>query len=271
MPNHSPCRTATLATLAAVLCAPLAAADKPRRAAPTYSTAGVVNSATYLPGSLAPFTLITIFGSDLAAVSAAWESSGPHGGDMPLELGGVVVTVGSLAVPLYYVSPTQINLLAPGSLAAGDVKVRVTRQGQPGPDVVIRLEEVAPELFRTADGYVIAGHADGTAVTPTTPARPGEVVVLYGTGFGRTRMELPARSVPTTASAIVRTADFRLRLDGAEAPAESILYVGVTPYFGGLYQINLRLPEAIGSNPEVRIAIGDRSGQGAGRLAVSVP
>jgi uncharacterized protein (TIGR03437 family) len=35
-------------------------------------------------------------------------------------------------------------------------------------------------------------------------------------------------------------------------------YAGAAPGFIGVYQINLKLPDRIGPNPEVRIALGDR-------------
>ena len=268
MRNHSTLRIAILTTLLACLCAPAPAADTGRRAAPAYAPSGVVNGASYLSGGLAPYTLATIFGSELAFVGAAWESVSPTN-QMPVELSGVTVTMNGMAVPLYFVSPSQINLMIPGAVAPGDVKLRVTRQGVPGPDITVRVEECAPELFRTQGGPLVAAHLDGSPATQEAPARPGEVVVLYATGLGRTLVDLPNRMLPTLAAPIVRLSEFRLTFDGVEVARERILYVGVTPGFGGLYQINVRLPDGLGNDPETRIAIGDRVSQAGLRMAAA--
>jgi uncharacterized protein (TIGR03437 family) len=62
----------------------------------------------------------------------------------------------------------------------------------------------------------------------------------------------------------------RVLLDGQPLPPRSIEYAGITPGYPGLYQINLRLPEAIAKNePELRAILGDQASQSAVSLQVA--
>jgi uncharacterized protein (TIGR03437 family) len=257
-------RAGILAVLAA--CGAVLRADDSRRgAAPAYSESGIVDSAGFTAGALAPYSLATIYGSGLSFGSAA----APAAADLPYSLAGVqVIVAGVYAAQLFYVSESQINLLVPNSLRPGPVTIRVARQGVAGPDVAVTLFEASPALFRTPSGFVIATHADNSAADEASPAKPGEVVVLYAAGLGRTSPELPDRGAPSVAAQIRRKDDLQLLLNGAAVDSKRILYAGITPGWPGLYQINVSLPEDAGPDPEVRIVIGERTSASGLKLAV---
>src|SRR5258708_8634748 len=68
----------------------------------------VVNAASLSSGSVAPGSIITIFGTKLTSgVASATDATKP-----PSTLGGVTVSIGGSAAALFYVSPTQINAVA---------------------------------------------------------------------------------------------------------------------------------------------------------------
>lgn len=68
----------------------------------------VVNAASYDAG-VAPGSIISIFGTGLASQTAQAASV-----PLPATLGGTSVTISGLGnVPLYFVSPTQINAVVP--------------------------------------------------------------------------------------------------------------------------------------------------------------
>ena len=102
---------------------------------------------------------------------------------------------------------------------------------------------------------VIATRLDGSLVTWDAPAHPGEVVVLYATGLGETVPPVIYSNIATGPAPIKQLADFKVMLDGAVVDSSFVLYVGIAPGFGGLYQINLRLPDALGENPEIQIGV----------------
>jgi uncharacterized protein (TIGR03437 family) len=93
-----------------------------------------------------------------------------------------------------FVSPDQINAQLPRDLAAGEYTLLVMRVGEAPIEGKFTVTDCAPGLFRQSyDGqdFVVALHEDGTAVTPQSPARKGELLSLYGTGFGAYKVFLP--------------------------------------------------------------------------------
>ena len=77
---------------------------------PCYSTAGVVNSASYATGWFAPNTFVSIFGRNLAYVTA----NGTPGSEDPTGLfGGVKVLVNTQGAFISYISPNQVNFVLP--------------------------------------------------------------------------------------------------------------------------------------------------------------
>jgi uncharacterized protein (TIGR03437 family) len=251
-------RLAWTATVA--LCACAAATS-----APDYTAAGIVSAANYQPGPFAPNDVLSIFGTGLAWSAEALAAGDIASGTLPFELNGSRVFVANQAVPLYYVSPTQINFMLPSGLGAGDVPLRVVRQGVTGPQVTITLADAAPELFELSD-YALATHTDYSLVTTDMPAHGGETVILFGVGFGKT---LPNPGTGAIASVAAPTAaGVQVLLDGTAVPAAEILYAGLTPGSAGLYQINLTLPDAPGTDPEIRVAMGAQTSRAGLKLAV---
>jgi len=94
---------------------------------PIISTSGVVNAATYASGPVAPNSYVSVFGTDLATVTAAGQ---PAAGGYPTSLFGTRVTFGSTDAQLLYISPLQINAVVPsGVLPGNDTVVTVTLNG----------------------------------------------------------------------------------------------------------------------------------------------
>ena len=240
--------------LVAVVCGlwiPAAVATDPR--APTFSSAGVVNAATG-QATLAPYSVCSIYGTDLFLNGAA---SAMAGAEAPGSLAGVQVVIGSVPAGIFYVSANQINLLIPNSLLPGAYSVRVFRDGvtasQPVPIVI---QEVAPGLFATQPGFAAAFHADSTPVAENSPAVPGEIVVLYGTGLGRTQPDQSDRAFAVSAAQIVHLPDFQVLLDGAAIDPSLVQYAGVSPFSAGLYQVNVRMPGNLAAtNPEIQVSV----------------
>jgi uncharacterized protein (TIGR03437 family) len=221
--------------------------------APSYSSASIVNSASNLPNNYAPNSIISLYGVNLA--------DGPHGvppntSNLPTTLGGVTVYMGSGAASLFYTSPTQINILVPSNLAPGPISVFVVRQGSKGPTATIVLDETAPGLFQASPGMVLATHANGSPINLDSPASPGEVIVIYALGLGRTNPDPAPGQVVLTAAPIQHFKDLAVLFDSVEIDSGLISYAGLAPGFAGLYQINVQVPWDARGTPEVRVAIG---------------
>jgi uncharacterized protein (TIGR03437 family) len=137
---------------------------------------GVGNAAGTTPSTaVAPGSIVSIFGANMASSTAT-----AGDGMLPQTLAGVTVRVGDRLLPLVFASPTQINAVLPVDLAEGQQILTVSPPGQPDVRTVFTVARNAPGLFAT----VI--HEDGSAVTGDSPAIGGELLTVYGTGFGPT-------------------------------------------------------------------------------------
>ncbi len=227
---------------------------------PSYSAASVANAASNVPGSFAPNTFISIYGTNLSFSTAAISAEEIRNGNLPTSLGSTPVRIllsGQFA-DMYYVSPHQVNALIPTHLLPGPVTLQVVLSVRAGPPVTILLEESAPALFEGADRFVIATHGNGPVVTAEAPAAPGEVIVLYATGLGPTSPMTQPNRIPTAPAKLTNFGAFQVWLNGVPLAKERILYAGVTPGFAGLFQINIRLPESAAADPEIRVGTSAR-------------
>jgi uncharacterized protein (TIGR03437 family) len=231
---------------------------------PTVGT--ILNGASYVGGSVTPLSWIAIKGANLAQTTRIWEVRDFVSGNLPTRLDDVSVSIGGKAAYVYFVSPTQINVLVPGTVSRGVVTVEITTSKGKSGSVSVNIEDVAPGLFLfypQENRYVAAVHLDGTYVGPsdllgpdirTAPARAGGIISLYATGVGpleRTIPEGPILSIPVPLLnlPVVTIGGF---------PAE-VLYAGMTS--NGLIQINVRVPDviSIGNIPVGRLPVGDNA------------
>jgi uncharacterized protein (TIGR03437 family) len=197
--------------------------------------------------AIAPNTWLEIKGANLGPVNDVriWQASDFIGGRMPTALDKVSVTVNGKSAYVYYISPTQINVLTPPDAMSGPVQVVVTNNGAASASFTVQAQPASPSLFVFGGGpYVAAEHVDGTLLGPatvypgaSTPARPGETVVLYGNGFGP--VSTPVVSGSSTQSGTL-----------SPLPAIKIGGVAAVVQFAGLiapgeFQFNVTIPSSL--------------------------
>ena len=216
----------------------------------------VVNAGSYQPG-IASGAWISIFGTNLAQSTYLWQASDIVNGALPTSLQGVSVTVNGLPAYVDYVSPTQINALAPDDDTLGPVPVQVTAAGVASNAVTVQKSLFAP-AFLTFDGtHVAALHADYSPIgapnllsgTVTTPAKPGEIILLYGVGFGPATPPQPSGQLVTTAAPLANTV--QVTIGGQTA---LVAFAGLTG--SGLYQFNVTVPNLPNGDAAVVATIG---------------
>lgn len=224
----------------------------PPAAAPILPAGSIVNGANFRAptapgGAVAPGTIVSIFGSNLA-INTAVAPFVP----LPTTLLNTTVTFNSIAAPLFFVSPGQINAQVPFNVAPGAVNVQVTSAGQTTAAQQVQVAAVSPGVFTTNQ----AGSGDGDIlhaqtfqlVTPGNPAVPGEFVLVFGTGFGATNPAvasgMPAPSDPPASTQMTPT----VSVNGIPA---TFNFSGLAPNFVGLYQLNIQVPAntPAGANP----------------------
>jgi uncharacterized protein (TIGR03437 family) len=163
------------------------------------SKAPAIWSVTNAAGSspmIAPNTWVTIMGSSLApaGITRSWAAADFVNGQLPTRLDGVSVTVNSRPAFVSFIDQGQINILTPPDALPASAPVQVTVNGSSSAVFTARTQALSPSLFVINGGaYVAATHADGSLIGPTalipkltTPAKPGETIVLYANGFGTT-------------------------------------------------------------------------------------
>jgi uncharacterized protein (TIGR03118 family) len=210
--------------------------------------AASVANAAQAGGAIAANTYLSIYGNNLAATKRTWTTSdfGANGTTLPTSLDGVSVMVNGEPAYICYISPVQINLLTPADLPlAGASTVQVSNAALTGNPVNVTLQAAAPSFFMfDAAGHIAATHANnspiGTAAsTPVgTPAAPGELIILYGNGFGVTNPAAVNGHLQAGAAPLVQLPV--IQFNGATA---TISFGGLSAT--GLYQFNLTVPSTL--------------------------
>jgi uncharacterized protein (TIGR03437 family) len=205
---------------------------------------GVVNGASFQPG-VSQGSWITIKGTNYGRITRIWRADDIVNGNLPTALDGVSVKVNGKPAFVYYISPVQINVQAPSDDTLADVPVEVTVNGVKSAPVTARLQKFAPAFFLWVAKYAVATDPNyswrvkpGTfAGATTTAAKPGDVIILWGTGFGPTDPAIPAGQAVDKLSTV--TGPVKVTIGGLVAE-----YLGgaLSPGSAGLYQIVVRIP-----------------------------
>jgi uncharacterized protein (TIGR03437 family) len=233
----SPAGNAYLLTSSGLSIVPLALAAG---RSPVFNASQVVNGASFR-GPVSPGAIISIFGSDLGDQASA--------GSLPLpnNLGGTCLTLGDLPLPLFYVSPTQINAQLPQTTNAGNVvlSVRSRNTGRASTGVTVPVQAASPGVFTVRDNNLTIAalfrvSASGALSLVTANNKPfrDERVVLFATGLGVTTPRV-AGGEASPASPLALTGPIQACIGGHRYPVE---FSGLAPGFVGLYQVNLYVP-----------------------------
>jgi uncharacterized protein (TIGR03437 family) len=213
---------------------------------PAISAEGVVNGASFQSG-IAPGAWFTIKGTNLASTTDSWNNAIVNGA-LPTTLDGVSVMVGNQAAYIAYVSATQINALVP-SVPAGPAPVTVTAAGGTSQAVMAQIQAEEPAFFQWGN-YAVATRQDFSLAvkngtfpgTTTVPAKPGDVIILWGTGFGPTSPAAPA-GVETPATTTYNTAT---AVSVTVGTATATVYgAALAPGYAGLYQVAIQIPAGL--------------------------
>lgn len=229
---------------------------------PQYTKDSVVSLAAQKPGPVAPYSLVTIYGKDLAWVHRYRTEDDVVGDVLPLILTGssVIVTVNGFVTTVEMATPEQVTFLMPPHILPGPADIRLTRNGKSGPLVRLDLRAVAPAWYQISEGKVLARHGETWEwVTDELPARPGEKLMLYAGGLGVVTPAVAFRAMPRKEAPIAALDQFIITINGEPVAPELIEYVGLMPNFPGLYEIRLQLPANTPENPEIRIVIGEET------------
>jgi len=236
---------------------------------PSIATGGITSAGLSNPpvNILSPNAIVTIFGTNFAPAGTA-KQSGLVNGSLPTNVDGVCVEFATVRAPIFGVYPSQLNVQVP-AVAPGNVPVQVITgcdraQAVASPPVSIAAQATAPEFFyftQTASGAnpiaainaVTGGDVGASGLisgATFTPAKPGDYLTLFATGFGATNPPFAPGVLPSGTPSV--TAPFSITFGGVTLDPAQILYVGLSQ-FAGLYQVDIQVPAGVpdGNQPLV--------------------
>jgi uncharacterized protein (TIGR03437 family) len=208
---------------------------------------GVVNGASYQPG-IVPNSWVSIGGTHLASKTDNWVHAIVDG-KFPTELDGVSVKIGGKPAYINFISPGQINLVAP-DVGFGPLPVTVTTPGGTSATFMVTSNQYGPAFFQWPDSQPIATRLDYTDAVKdgtfpgvsTVPAKPGETIVLWGTGFGPTNPIAPPGAPVPSGKTYSATTLPKVTIDKVSA---KVYGAALTAGFAGLYQVAIQIPDSI--------------------------
>jgi uncharacterized protein (TIGR03437 family) len=179
-------------------------------------------------------------GSNLADTTRLWgDSDFTDSTTLPTNLNGVEVWVNGAPVPVYFISPTQVNAQAPSNIS-GSITVQVFRLGLGSNILTAPVAQVQPSIyFYEANSkkyaaalfvdYSLAG--DPAIVPGTHKAKPGDIIQLYAAGLG-----------PSDSGSVI-TAPVPITGVSVTIGAASAQILAADLVAPGQYQINLVVPQ----------------------------
>lgn len=245
---------------------------------PAITSGGVVSASAFgeFP-SIAPGAWIEIYGSNLAQDTRGWTQADFTGLTAPTTLDGTSVTIGGKSAFIDYISPIQVNALVPSDAPTGEQQLVVTSGtgASTAYTIMVNATEpgfLAPSSFNIGGAqYVVALFTDGTYALPTgaiaglnsRPAKPGDIITLYGVGFGPVMPDIPAGELVQQLNNLALS--FDMSIGGVPA---TVLYSGLAPNYTGLYQFNVTVPDAAPGNAALTFTLS--GGVGAQTLYLAV-
>ena len=215
-------------------------------------TIRLASSPALLTTAFAPGSLVSLFGNGLAESTLA---AAP--GALPVKLATTTVMVNDIPAPLLFVSPGQINLQFPFELAGPQASVTVRVAGTPSIAVSAPLVESSPSIFTltgSGEGPGAIVKLNGSLVSRGNPVQPREFVSIYATGLGPVSPVVASGAVSPGPLALAWVAaPVTASVDGRFA---AVTFAGLSPWFTGLYQINVQMPAALSTSyPRISVAV----------------
>jgi uncharacterized protein (TIGR03437 family) len=212
----------------------------------------ILNSAGNGVGAVAPGSIISVYGTNLAAVAEV-ASQNP----LPRVLAGSRILINGLLAPLLSSNPGQINAQVPDQTQIGIATVVAMREGSVSAPAALQVQETAPGIFA-------AFNQDGTPNGTAHPAAPGSTLLLFATGLGPTRPSVPTGVAAPAGLTITDIVPLSATIGGASAAVQS---AGLAPAMVGVFNVTLTVPDQPPGNYPLVIEAG---GVASNSLTVNV-
>jgi uncharacterized protein (TIGR03437 family) len=222
---------------------------------------------------LASGSWMSVFGTTLSVTTRTWRAGDFAGTNLPTNLDHVQVFVNGKPAYVSYISPTQINFLAPADAAVGSVSIQVVNDSGRSNLFGVSKQTVAPVFFihpEQGNRYVVAT-GDGALLGPrgmlgasvtTRPAKPGETVSFWMSGLGPTNPSFPDGHTFNGSARL--TNPVSCLIGGVPASVDWAGIVGP-----GLYQVNVRVPNLPNGDAKAEISLAGYTTPAGAYLSIS--
>lgn len=185
-----------------------------------------------------------------------------------MSLDGSAVSINGIQGYVSYISGQQINVQAPADPTTGPVSVTATNCAGTSNAVTIQKNAFEPGMLATAafdvgKQYLVALFASDLAQGVVTyvgntglipgasfrPAKPNDLIVVYGLGFGPVAPATPPGVVASGSTALSG-----LAVSFGSVPA-SVTYAGLYPGFVGLYEFYLTVPAVGSGDAQIHVSL----------------
>ena len=248
---------------------------------PTISDGGVVliGGASAMSPQGAPGAIVALSGTNFADTGVTMQGTVDENGDLSTVLNGVCVEVGTTRAPVLYVADDQILFQVPVGTGLGSVAIQVIRNCDSptgGPEavssnsstltissvqpVILQFSEEVSNVFALHSDFAVVASADAftssgdesdssteeeaSSTIQARPAAPGDLVTVYGTGFGLTDPGLRSGEMPDLPLSLAAES-IKAMVGEFEVASENIVYAGASPEIAGLYQVSARIPDTV--------------------------
>jgi uncharacterized protein (TIGR03437 family) len=216
----------------------------------------------------APGSYLEIKGSNLADPTdprvtngGQWASADFNGLNAPTVLDGISVSIDGKPAFVSYISPGQINVQAPQDTATGNIAITVTNCKAASAQFTFMEKTLAPGLLAPPSfdiggkQYMLATFASGTNLTyvlntsagaslgvTSSPAKPGDVIIAYGVGFGPVTPAVSPGVIEEQSNTLVNPVTVSFGSGNA-----NVSFQGLAGGFVGLYEFYITVPAGLAS------------------------
>jgi uncharacterized protein (TIGR03437 family) len=191
---------------------------------------GLLDGASFL-AKFSPGMIMSVFGATLSPAGTAESASSVP---LPVTMAGVAATVNGVEAPLYYVSPTQLNIQVPWQTAGGPATVTVNNNGKVASQS-FNVTSASPGIFTDQNKNIV----------PNNTAAHGQITTLYLAGAGAVTPAIATGSAPVTSTPLTSLPapqDTTITVAGVEAATS---FIGIPYALVGVTQINFQIPGGI--------------------------
>jgi uncharacterized protein (TIGR03437 family) len=223
---------------------------------PSFTAAGVVNSASYAGGTVAPTEIVTIYGQNLGPLDLMTMELTPDNLFVAKSLGGTRVLFDDVPSPMVYTWENVVSAIVPMTVAGKrSVNARIERDGVLSDPVQVQVTQCVPGIFTiNASGTGQAAvrlWPDYSINGPSNPAARGGVIMAFATAGGLTNP--PGEDGQILAAAAAHNLPIRATVGGIPA---TVSYGGGAPFLvNGVLQVNINIPDNAPTGDAVPLVI----------------